>query len=87
MTLRTELMRSTAQKIADRVIGTAHPSDIFVIEEECENAALTASETQSIEFASLCDDLYFCCDGCGWYCSTDELNNDTDESLCDECNE
>lgn len=28
----------------------------------------------------------FCCDQCGWWCSTDELNNETSENLCDDCN-
>lgn len=30
------------------------------------------------------DDRVFCCDECGWWCSTDELN---DGQLCDDCNE
>jgi len=31
------------------------------------------------------DQLLFVCDGCSWWCSTDELNNLTDENLCDDC--
>lgn len=29
----------------------------------------------------------FLCAGCGWWCSTDELNNETQEDLCDDCDE
>lgn len=31
----------------------------------------------------------FCCEGCGWYASTEELNNNGPDGreLCDECSE
>ena len=30
--------------------------------------------------------VVFCCDGCGWWCNNEELNNHTgNEELCDEC--
>lgn len=85
--MRSELIQQAAQTIADQVIGTANPPDVRVIENVCEELALTAEEAKSMQFAAACDELYFCCDGCGWYCSTEELNNDTDENLCDDCND
>lgn len=33
------------------------------------------------------DEKVFCCEGCGWWCSTDELHNEDDQQLCDDCEE
>lgn len=33
------------------------------------------------------DERVFCCEGCAWWCEAEELNNETDRNLCDECNE
>lgn len=33
------------------------------------------------------DEIVFLCDGCGWYCDVDELNNEGADQRCDECNE
>ena len=30
-------------------------------------------------------ELAFECDGCGWWCSVEELNNETSDELCDDC--
>lgn len=61
-----------ASDLADDLIGTART---VVVEEELD----TQAEVE--EF----DALAFVCDGCGWWCSTDELNNLTAENLCDDC--
>lgn len=31
------------------------------------------------------DEIAFLCDGCNWYCSVDELHNESAEQLCDDC--
>lgn len=31
------------------------------------------------------DQFIFECEGCGWWCEIDELHNDTDAQLCDDC--
>jgi hypothetical protein len=84
--IRADIINATAQAIADRLIGTADTSEVFVIEEMCETHELTPEECRSTEFNTARDELYFCCDQCGWYCDTEELNNETDENLCDDCN-
>lgn len=33
------------------------------------------------------DEIAFICDGCGWYCSVDELNDESGDQLCDECSD
>lgn len=47
-------------------------------QEEIDNRALEAA----------LNDLMFECDSCGWWCSTDELNNDGEsiyDEACDDC--
>lgn len=65
---------SRASDLADRLIGTC---DNVIVEEELETA------DDIVEF----DSLAFLCSACGWWCSTDELNNETSEDLCDDCND
>jgi hypothetical protein len=62
-------------ELAERLIGTAGVG--VIVEEELDSAEDLA------EYDRLC----FCCEVCGWYSSTDELNNDGPRDLCDQCNE
>lgn len=70
--------RTPVEAVAERLIGTCVDS----VESVCEEVGVNPDD-----IAEELDNLMFCCDGCGWYCSTDELNNETGEQLCDECNE
>lgn len=63
----------TPRELADDLIGTC--STFPIPEEELETLA------ELTEFESLA----FCCQGCGWWCSTEELNNIGPRDLCDEC--
>jgi hypothetical protein len=63
---------SKASDLADELVGTAR---MCVVEEELDTS------DQVDEF----DMLAFVCQGCGWWCSTDELNNIGPRDLCDEC--
>lgn len=65
----------TPQELADRLIGTA------------ENCNVHEELGEDIAILSAFDALAFECDGCGWWCGTDELNNDDGRDLCDQCNE
>lgn len=63
---------SRASDIADEYIGTARN---MIPEEELE------TKDDLVEF----DELAFMCDQCGWWCSTEELNNGGMLNLCDDC--
>ena len=66
---------SRASDLADRLVGTA--DNVIVMEE-------LGDDPESIEEF---DGLAFLCDQCGWWCSTEELNNESSENLCDDCND
>ena len=65
---------SRASDLADRLIGTA---DNVYPEEELE------TPDEIVEF----EELAFLCGQCGWWCSTEELNNETEQDLCNDCND
>lgn len=50
-----------------------------------EQAMEEAGVEETPENLERIDARVFCCEGCDWWCSTDELNNETDKNLCDEC--
>jgi hypothetical protein len=62
----------TPQELADDLIGTAN---FCTPDEELHG------EGDLQEF----DMLAFECDCCGWWCSADELNNEGERNLCDDC--
>lgn len=68
-----------AERVADRLIGTCMES----IESVCEDLGIDDPDSLAEEL----DGLMFVCDGCGWYCSVDELHDDTEQRLCEECAE
>lgn len=62
----------TPRQLADDLIGTsdhAYPEELLQTKEELQ------------EF----DQYAFNCDGCGWWCDTEELNNETARNLCNDC--
>jgi hypothetical protein len=66
---------SRASDLAHDLIGTCNSFPIP--SEELETTA------ELVEF----DSLAFCCDGCGWWVSTEELYNETSRDLCQECHD
>ena len=42
---------------------------------------------EDVEVSEQIDGEVFCCNGCGWWSSTEELHNETDENLCEQCYE
>lgn len=63
---------SRAEELAERLIGTC---------ENCNPAEELTTDTEMTAF----DALAFECNVCGWWCSTEELNNGGHQNLCDEC--
>lgn len=66
---------SRVQQIANDLIGTAQSLNSIATEDEIASNGLM-SELYTLAFE---------CDCCGWWASTDELNNDTGEELCECC--
>lgn len=67
-----------AEAVADRIVNQC----MISMEQACEELGINPDD-----IADELDNLVFCCDECGWYCSTEELNNETDQNLCDDCND
>ena len=65
-----------AEEIADDLIGTARSL----------HDAATDAEMDDYKLLEELYGLAFECDCCGWWASTEELNDDSGEELCDECN-
>lgn len=66
-----------AHVIADGLIGTCLSIHAEVSDEELDD----------IQLMSELDEIIFECEGCGWWCSTDELNNGGARNLCNDCEE
>lgn len=71
-----------AEKLAERLIGQCTVS----LDEALNDAVGLDITTAPAELLAAIDSRVFCCDGCSWYCSTDELMNETGRDLCDDCN-
>jgi len=71
-----------AQEAADALIGQC----VISLEQWVEQSP-HPEWIDSQDFLSAWDQLAFLCDGCGWYCSTDELNNDEGGEVCEDCSE
>lgn len=63
----------TPESLAEHLIGT------------CSNFPIPQEVFQSEADLMAFDALAFVCDCCGWWCSTDELNNETSRDFCDQC--
>lgn len=67
-----------AHEVAHDLIGTCKSLHDVATQEEIDDHA----------FMSALNDLAFECDCCGWWASTEELNNDEGQEfdeMCDEC--
>lgn len=68
-----------AHQIAEELIGTARSKWDAMTQQEIDDPTLEAA----------LNDLMFECDCCGWWCSTEELNNNGEleafDEVCDEC--
>lgn len=64
----------TPQELADDLIGTCQ---MCIPEEKLHGEGDLAAF----------DALAFECDQCGWWFSTDELHNEGERNLCDDCHE
>jgi hypothetical protein len=62
------------QQLAAALLGTTGGT---TLDEQIEE--LTTEECE--EF----DDIVFNCERCNWWCSTEELNDETGMQLCDDC--
>lgn len=75
---RAAILAARAQEVADQIIGTARMID----------EVASQAEIDDPEFMSELQLLAFECDCCGWWHSTEELNNDEGQEydeMCDEC--
>lgn len=71
-----------AELLADFLIGTANNTPKGALELH----GLPAEYINDKTFLATLDQLAFQCDGCGWWCSTDELHNlDSVTEKCDDC--
>lgn len=72
----TDAMRKRAEAVAADLLGTA----------KCLHDVATDAEQNAAAFCGRLDELIFCCDACGWWCSMDdEANNIGCELVCDDC--
>lgn len=83
------LMDQVADKVVDRLEGTATGTILDSVEEIAEELGLPVEERERETLLARIDRQIFSCDGCGWWCLTEELNNDGEfgEQLCDDCDE
>lgn len=76
--MTTPDIAARAHQIADDLIGTCRSQHEF----------MTQAEIDDVDLQSVLHELMFECDCCGWWHSTEELNNDEGQEygeMCDEC--
>lgn len=73
--------------VAGRLEGQCVVSLEQALEEAVVELGLPADATTNKRVLEDIESKVFLCDGCGWYCSTDELHNMTMDDLCDDCTE
>jgi hypothetical protein len=80
--MHIQMKKTIADMVAEALIGQCI-KDIEQALEDVKHPEILDDK----EFLQLLDDRAFCCDGCGWWCSTDELNVDEDfgDQFCDDC--
>lgn len=66
-----------ANAVAERLMGQCSV--------DIEQALAEVGQPRDGEVERAAYKLVFECDTCNWWCSTDELNNDTGDALCDDC--
>lgn len=65
----------TPEELADILIGTCNPNNI-------DPGEALGDDTEAL---AAFDELAFECESCGWWCVTEELNNEGSTNLCDDC--
>ena len=85
--MTADLITQVADAVAARLVDQCTLFEEEAIEEESDRLGLSVDERKSSRLVDLIAQQVFWCDGCGWCCSTEELNNDGPEDLCDTCNE
>jgi hypothetical protein len=70
-----------ARKVADALEGQC----VYDVDGMCEQLEVPDDLRDNARFLAFIDQKVFCCEQCGWFCSTDELNNDDGNELCDDC--
>lgn len=85
MTDPRTLIEQVADAVVARLVDQCTLFEEEAIEEESDRLGLPIEERQSQHLRDLIGMDVFWCEGCGWCCSTEELNNETNEDLCDDC--
>jgi len=68
-------MVKRAREVADDLIGTARDISEFASTEEINNQ----------KFCCELDAIIFSCELCGWWCSVDELQDESGNDHCNDC--
>lgn len=83
-------MRTTSVTLTEAqleaVVSRLEGQCVLSLEQVLEEMGLEGMENDA-DVCTQVDDRVFCCEGCDWWCLAEELNNDGDENLCDECND
>jgi hypothetical protein len=74
-------MEALTRQIADDLIGTCNSLAVALEHRDADGVE------NDITFCAALDSLVFCCEGCDWWCGIEELNNDTGNERCDDCND
>lgn len=83
--MTTEEVQDAARRVAEALTGTC----MDTVEQHLEALGLPEELKDEPAFEKALDSHVFSCDGCGWWCGADELNNDGEDGdqLCDQCDE
>lgn len=74
-----------AEIVANDLVGNACRAP-YTIAGTLEAHELPAGYAEDKTFCASFDQLAFLCEGCGWWCNTDELHNmDGSTEKCDDC--
>lgn len=76
--------RDPIAAMADAIVARLEGQCMLSLESIIEEEGLVSGRERD-ELVERVEEQVFLCDGCGWWCSTDELNNETSDQLCDDC--
>lgn len=70
------------EAVAHQVMGTCS-----TVEGWLDHFGLDPDLAVNEQFCQAFDDVVFCCESCGWYCSQDEANENPNGGgdICDDC--
>lgn len=85
----TQITPQEQEQLVDLAVKRLEGQCMVASEEALEDAALAlhlpVDAINDQRVLELLDDQVFWCDECGWCCSTEELNNEGMDNLCDDC--